>query len=187
MGTGFFQYNALEKDQTSQNRTNLWEFALEMAGQGVWDHNVQLGTVYYSKAWYRMRGFQYGEDVDAELGPWPDRIHPEDLDRVKEVTSREIKGRDPNNNFEYRERHRNGGWIWIMSRGQPVEWNAKGDVVRIIGTDTDITQIKQIEQRLAEEKERLIVTMHSIADGMISTGADGRIASMNATAEALTG
>jgi diguanylate cyclase (GGDEF)-like protein/PAS domain S-box-containing protein len=133
-----------------------------------------------------MRGFELGEDVDAELGPWLDRIHPDDRARVERITSHKIEGHTPTNNFEYRERHRDGSWVWIMSRGQPIAWAPDGTVIRVVGTDSDITQLKLVEQRLMDEKERLHVTMQSIADGMISTGPDGRITFMNATAEALT-
>jgi diguanylate cyclase len=164
-----------------------WELALEGAGQGVWDHDLVNGTAYYSPAWYQMRGFQDGENVDAELGGWFDRLHPDERDRIIDTTHRQNSGELPYNAFEYRERHRDGGWIWVLSRGRPIAWNSDGSVARIIGTDTDITPLKRIEQQLAEEKERLHVTLQSIADGMISTGADGHVTFINASAEQMTG
>ena len=59
--------------------------------------------------------------------------------------------------------------------------------VRTLGTDTDITRLKTIELELAAEKERLRVTLNSIADGMISTDETGRVVFMNPAAELLTG
>ena len=165
----------------------IWELALEGAGQGVWDHDLVRGTAYYSPAWYQMRGFEGGENVDAELGGWFDRLHPDEKDGIIETTRRQNCGELPYNAFEYRERHRNGGWIWVLSRGRPVAWNGDGSVARIVGTDTDITQLKRIEQQLAEEKERLHVTLQSIADGMISTGPNGHVTFVNAAAEQMTG
>jgi diguanylate cyclase (GGDEF)-like protein/PAS domain S-box-containing protein len=165
----------------------IWELALEGAGQGVWDHDLVRGTAYYSPAWYQMRGFAVGEEVDAELGGWFDRLHPDERDKIIETTRRQNSGELPYNAFEYRERDRHGGWIWILSRGRPVAWNSDGSVARIVGTDTDITKLKLIEQQLAEEKERLHVTLQSIADGMISTGPDGCVTFVNAAAEQMTG
>jgi diguanylate cyclase (GGDEF)-like protein/PAS domain S-box-containing protein len=89
--------------------------------------------------------------------------------------------------MEYRERHRDGHYIWILSRGRPVEWDQSGRPLRSIGTDTDITLLKSVQQELAEEKERLRVTLESIGDGVISTDADSRITFMNPTAELMTG
>jgi PAS domain S-box-containing protein len=45
-----------------------WNFALEGAGQGVWDHNLKDGTAYYSPMWRRMRGIGLDEPVDPTIG-----------------------------------------------------------------------------------------------------------------------
>ena len=74
-----------------------------------------------------------------------------------------------------------------MSRGRPIDWFPDGSVARIVGTDTDITSLKVVEEALAEEKERLRVTLESIGDGVISTDAEARITFMNPTAEQMTG
>lgn len=176
-----------EQQSELSQRESRWSFALEGAGQGVWDHNLIRETAYYSPAWYRMRGFEPGEDIDAELGPWLQRIHPDDQPAIAAATRRQDSGELRYNAFEYRERHRDGHWIWILSRGKPVERLPTGAVARIVGTDTDITALKQIEGQLGEEKERLRVTLQAIGDGMISTDADGLITFLNPAAEELTG
>jgi diguanylate cyclase (GGDEF)-like protein/PAS domain S-box-containing protein len=107
--------------------------------------------------------------------------------KVLSTVQKQDAGEDGHDTLEYRERHRDGHWVWILSRGRPVEWDAEGKPVRTVGTDTDITRLKETEFRLAEEKERLRVTLQSIGDGVISTDAAGRIQFMNPVAEALTG
>jgi diguanylate cyclase (GGDEF)-like protein/PAS domain S-box-containing protein len=171
----------------AEDHRSRWEIALEGAGQGVWDHDLVKGTAYYSPSWYKMRGFEDGENVDAELGSWFERLHPDERDKIYRTTVLQNSGELPHNAFEYRERHRDGSWVWVLSRGRPVAWKADGTVARIVGTDTDITQLKAIERQLAEEKERLQVTLRSIADGMISTDADGKVTFVNAAAEQYTG
>src|SRR5690606_2107684 len=110
-----------------------------------------------------------------------------DLQHVLDNVDRQDRGDASFDALEYRERTRDGSYIWILSRGKPVEWDADGNAVRTLGTDTDITHLKTIELELAAEKERLRVTLESIADGMISADAEGRVAFMNAAAEQLTG
>ncbi len=131
-----------------------WNFALEGAGQGVWDHDLKRQTAFYSHMWRQMRGIGLDETVDPSREAWLARIHPDDRQRILEQTDQQNSGVLAQNSFEYRERHRSGHYIWILSRGKPVEWNPDGSVSRIIGTDTDITTIKDAEARAAEEKEQ---------------------------------
>lgn len=128
-----------------------WNFALEGAGQGVWDHDLRRGTAFYSSMWRRMRGFGLDEKVDSSREAWLARVHPDDRARLMDQADRQNSGEIAQNSFEYRERHRGGHYIWILSRGKPIEWNTDGSVARIIGTDTDITKIKEEEARAARK------------------------------------
>lgn len=161
--------------------------ALDSAGQGVWDHDLRTGAASFSDTWKRMRGYLPDEDVDAIGGAWADRLHPDDRERILKATALQDIGQLQFNAFEYRERHRNGHWIWILSRGRPVEWNADGSVARILGTDTDISALKASEAALAKEKERLLVTLRSMGDGLVSADPDGAIVNFNAAAAEITG
>lgn len=134
---------------------NRWNFALEGAGQGVWDHKLKNRTAYYSPMWRRMRGIGLDEPVDPSREAWLARVHPDDRERLIAETDQQNSGERPQNSFEYRERHRDGHYIWILSRGRPVEWNPDGSVARVIGTDTDITGLKLAEAKAAEEKEEI--------------------------------
>jgi len=164
-----------------------WSFALAAAGQGVWDHDIRTDDMFYSDTWRAMRGIPRGEYVDPDQKAWLSRVHPDDVPRILATVDKQDRGVEGFDTLEYRERHRDGHWIWILSRGRPVEWDAEGNRLRSIGTDTDITRLKTVEAQLAEEKERLRVTLQSIADGVISTDAEARITFMNPIAEALTG
>ena len=164
-----------------------WNFALESAGQGVWDHDIRKDDMFYSRMWRRMRGIPEGEYVDPAQDKWLARVHPDDVPRVLSTVDKQDSGEHGFDTLEYRERHRDGHWMWILSRGKPVEWDAQGHPLRTVGTDTDITRLKQAESQLADEKERLRVTLESIGEGVISTAADETIIFMNAVAEAMTG
>lgn len=167
---------------------NRWNFALESARQGVWDHNVRTDEMFYSRMWRIMRGIPPDEPVPADHNAqWLSRIHPDDLDHVVSNLNRQEQGDEDFDALEYRERKRDGSYVWILSRGKPVEWDEAGNPIRALGTDTDITRLKTIELELAAEKERLRVTLNSIADGMISTDESGYVVFMNPAAELLTG
>jgi diguanylate cyclase len=178
------QKRAEEALATSESR---WNFALESAGQGVWDHDIRRDDMFYSRMWRQMRGIPEDEYVDPAQEKWLARVHPDDVPRILATVAKQDSGEDGYDTLEYRERHRDGHWIWILSRGKPVEWDAEGKPVRTVGTDTDITRFKTTQIELAEEKERLRVTLESIGDGVISTDADERIIFMNPIAEQMTG
>jgi diguanylate cyclase len=161
--------------------------ALDGAGQGVWDHDIRNNRVFYSRMWKIMRGFHPDEDVSGAQKDWLKRVHPDDRERILTIIRKQDAGEIPHNAFEYRERHRRGHYIWILSRGRPIDWFPDGSVARAVGTDTDITSLKVVEEALAEEKERLRVTLESIGDGVISTDSEGHVTFINPTAETMTG
>jgi diguanylate cyclase (GGDEF)-like protein/PAS domain S-box-containing protein len=164
-----------------------WGAALEAAGQAVWDHDHITGEKYYSPVWRRMRGLSSTDPVPSNVEEWLQRIHPDDRDRVIEYVKRQDAGELDDIAFEFRELHREGHWVWILSRGKPIEWQSDGRPARIIGIDTDITAIRAVEAELAAEKERLRVTLEAIGDGVISTDALGQVTFMNASAEQMVG
>jgi len=178
------QKKAEEALAHSESRLN---FALESARQGVWDHDIVHDTMFYSRQWRVMRGIPPDEEVDGSQEEWLKRLHPDDLQHVLDNVDKQDKGDADLDALEYRERRRDGSYVWILSRGRPVEWDEQGNPTRTLGTDTDITRLKLVEQELAAEKERLRVTLASIADGMISTDETGHVVFMNPTAELLTG
>lgn len=166
---------------------SLWSYALESAGQGVWDCDVPSNEIVYSRVWRKMRGIPEDEAIDPAQSAWLARVHPDDVQRVLAASRQQGKGADGFDALEYRERHRDGHYIWILSRGRPVEWDEAGNAIRAVGTDTDITRLKMAEAQVAEEKERLRVTLDSIGEGVISTDARGRVRFMNPVAEGMTG
>ncbi|TIO38929.1 MAG: PAS domain S-box protein, partial [Mesorhizobium sp.] len=89
---------------------------------------------------------------------------------------------------------KDGHWVWILDRGKAIERDGEGRLIRAIGSLTDITERKEAEERrkvsaamLADEKERLRVTLQSIGDAVICTDAANRVTFMNPVAEKLTG
>jgi len=65
--------------------------------------------------------------------------------------------------------------------------NSKNEIIGLIGISRDITERKQVEDRIKSERERLLVTLRSIGDAVITTDVQGNIVLMNRIAEILTG
>ncbi|MEO1347400.1 MAG: PAS domain S-box protein [Cyanobacteria bacterium J06635_15] len=130
-----------------------WQFALEGAGDGVWDWNIQTNTVFFSRQWKVMLG--YAEDeIGDQLAEWDSRVHPADKARCYADLERHFSGETAVYQNEHRLRFKDGSYRWILDRGKVIEWAADGQPLRMIGTHTDISDRKQAELKLQIAEER---------------------------------
>jgi diguanylate cyclase (GGDEF)-like protein/PAS domain S-box-containing protein len=144
--------------------------------------------MFYSRMWRQMRGIDPDEEVDSSQEVWLARMHPDDRDRIIEIVRQQDAGEIERNAFEYRERHRDGHWMWVLSRGKPIEWNADGSPARVIGTDTDITKLKDEEARLDAETEKTYLdNMAKLQEAHLAVEAAQQVADSLARHDALTG
>lgn len=131
-----------------------WLFALEGAGDGVWDWNLRTNEMFYSVQWKRMIGYE-DDEIGSDHQEWVTRIHPEDRDRCLADVQSIVLGKTSSYRNEHRIRCKDGSYKWILARGKVVEWTDDGNPKRIIGTHTDITERKQAEDALSESMEKL--------------------------------
>ena len=121
-----------------------WKFAIEGAGDGLWDWNVPQSTVFFSARWKEMLGFTRDE-VGCGLDEWSRRVHPDDLARTKADLQAHLDGQTPNYLNKHRMCCKDGSWKWILDRGLVVGRDATGKPWRVIGTHTDINAAHQAE------------------------------------------
>jgi PAS domain S-box-containing protein len=139
------------KLEASEERYDL---ALQAVNDGVWDWNLKTGYVYFDKRYYTIAGYLPNE-FPHNLKEWEKRVHPDDLEYcINEIESRLYKDSE-GFDVEFRFLRKDKTWMWIRGRGKVVEWNAKGEVVRIIGTHSDITDRKKLEVEIQKHQENL--------------------------------
>lgn len=139
--------NALRE---SEERLTL---AFAGAQEGVWDWNLETGSVVYSPRWKQMLG--YGADeVEPHVSAWERLLHPDDRSRAGRVNRNVIEGHGAYE-AEFRLRHKDGHYVHVLSRGLPVRRGPDGPVVRIVGTHFDLTERKAAEDALRRAHEEL--------------------------------
>ncbi|HEX5538156.1 MAG TPA: EAL domain-containing protein, partial [Methylophilaceae bacterium] len=151
LATGRMRALAVARKMTRDLRASefIWKYALEGAGDGVWDWNLQTNEVMYSRRWKEMLG--YGEDdIDNDLSTWQSLVHPLDVADVQTAMQDYFAGKTDTYGCEYRMRCKNGNWVWILSRGMIVSRDADGQPLRMIGSHSDITERKLGENALRE-------------------------------------
>ena len=121
------------------------------SGDGLWDWDRETGESYYSPRWKSMIGYE-DHEILHELSEWEIRIHPDDRERVLTVFRTCTEGSETDYEVEYRFRHKDGSYLWILDRGVAVR-NATG-VSRIAGSHLDITERRRMELELRESEQR---------------------------------
>ncbi len=142
---------AIEKHQTRlalNSSEERWKFALEGAGDGVWDLNLKTNHALYSKRWKEMLGYNEG-DIIPNKQEWVERLHPEDKDVVRETLQSYLEGRIPTYVVTFRMRCKDGSYKWILARGMIVERDVHNNPLRLVGTHQDISEQKNNEEKMA--------------------------------------
>ncbi|MCA1777745.1 MAG: PAS domain-containing protein, partial [Loktanella sp.] len=126
-------------------RDSRWIMAVLSANQAVWDHDFERNEHYLSDAWRSLRGLTVDDDIPLSTEQWFTTIHENDVAHLEEEWRRIDDGETDIINYKFRQRHKDGHWVWFLSRGRVVRRDADGLPARIVGTDTDITDIKTVE------------------------------------------
>ena len=140
-----------EKLHESEKRFRL---ALDASSDGVWDRNLLTNEIFFGENWYRVLGYTL-DDLKTQDITWEKLLHPEDKQEAILAIEEHIAGETSRYEAEFRLRNKAGNWQWILSRGKVVEWDDTGRPLRIIGTHTDITSLKNIEKELQRAKKDL--------------------------------
>ena len=130
----------------SQERYAL---AARGANDGLWDWNLRTGNIYYSSRWKALIGYA-DDEIGAAPDEWLSRVHPDDIEILQAKISAHVGGASEHFESEHRLRHKDGQYRWLLCRGSALK--DQNDVVyRIAGSLSDITDRKQIEERLRHD------------------------------------
>ena len=150
VGLDITQNKLLEKEMTAtltalRISEERWAFAREGSGDSVYDCDIPTGKVQLATRWKEMLGYTEAE-ISDDVSEWSGRIHPDDTERVFKEVKEVLEGRNRSFDGEYRLRHKNGHYLWVLDRGMVVQRDEEGMPLRMVGTHTNITQRKQMDR-----------------------------------------
>jgi PAS domain S-box-containing protein len=135
--------------------------ALAIAGsnEGIWDWDRNADTVYLSPRWKEIIGYA-DHELANDLSEWRTRIHPDDQGQVQAARDSFFAGDATHFVIEYRLRHKDGSYRWVMGRGTCLR-DADGRPYRMAGSHADITERKAMERELIDARDQALAASRS--------------------------
>jgi len=155
--TGFF---AIEENITKEKEAliNIQEYeerfkvALGKIGDNVWVFDFETDKIEFSKNDTEFLGYNSINAIEFNDNWW-DTLHTEDKILIEDIDEQYKAGLINHHSIEYRIIQPNGAIKWILDRGVVFEKNKAGLPIKIIGTHTDITRLKEAETALNKQKK----------------------------------
>ncbi len=144
---------------------NRYEKIINATNVGTWEWEVQTGKAVFNDAWANMIGYSLKE-LEPSIDTWYRFINPEDIELSKTLLERVFSKELPYYEVELRMKHKNGNWVWVLDKGEVITWGPKGEPLLMVGSHTDITQIKQAAKKVKESEEQLKLVLDSTASGI---------------------
>lgn len=123
--------------------------ALEGAGLGLWDWDVPSGQASFSPVWVRMLGYA-PEELPAHISSWEALVHPDDWNDIRETLEPHLRGVSDAYRAEYRLKHKDGHWVWVLGAGRVLDRGEAGEPLRVVGIHEDISPRKAMEESLLQ-------------------------------------
>jgi len=136
-------------EQALRESEERYALAVQGANDGLWDWDLRANHIYFSPRWKSILGLA-DEEVGNQPDEWYNRVHMEDVERLKLDISAHMAGLTPHFENEHRILHRDGEYRWVLSRALAVR-EQDGVAYRMAGSLTDITDRKNAEQRLLHD------------------------------------
>ena len=169
-----------KSQQKLQENEHLLSLALSSAKAGSWDWEVATGKILWSPENYELHG------IDPQIQPlqyrhWKSSLHPEDFPQINREVQQVLAGETSEFRAEFRIIHPQKGTRWLLNIGNLTR-NTNGEPVRLSGINLDITEQKEIEEKLRNSEQqlrRVIDSLHSFV-GVLTP--DGVMLEVNRTA-----
>lgn len=130
-----------------------WQLAILGSNDGIWDWKIQTHEVFFSPRWKTMLGYT-DDEIPNQWRTWESRVHPEDLPKVMAKVQAHLAGHTDIFSAEHRMRAKDGQYRWILTRGRVI-LDETGTPIRMVGSHTDITDRKQVEEALRSSQQLL--------------------------------
>lgn len=160
-----FSYLLAFLHQSGERTRDHVNSALQGSGLGIWQLDLQQDQVQFFGQAEVMLGYQPGE-LGRRFQHWTNLLHPDDAVPTRLALTQHLKGVTPFYQIEFRMRHKAGYWVWVLSQGRVVERDAQGRASRMVGSNTDISALKQADLAVSQLKDFYATVLSKVVTGV---------------------
>jgi len=154
---------ALRKQMEEMQEAQLRQKEMIKASKvGLWDWDIVSNQVRYSEEWKNQIGYE-NREIENDFKEFEKRVHPDDLEATLENVRQSISQLRQDYKTEFRFRHKDGSYHWILAQASIIP-DAAGRPVRMIGSHLDITERKGVEEALRNSRSLLSTLIRTIPD-----------------------
>ena len=158
---------------------NRFKLALQGARIGVFEINLTDNTSQVSETWLKIMGLSTDMSAFEPQTHFLSRVHPEDLPMLLEADRACIAGETPRSVADYRVSFGENTWRWMRSDAVIIKRDEDGVPIKLIGTQTDVTDLKESQTALEVSQMRFRMAMKAAPVGTALLDADGRFTMVN--------
>ena len=142
---------ARENEEALRHSLDRFDLVTRATRDGVFDWSIKSGTCWFSANSRAIFGYDQA-DQEGSIEEWRVRIHPSDRSMISRAIDDLFVNGKPYN-VEYRFLRADGVWRWFQSVGM-VQRDANGELVRMVGSNRDVTERRQADERFRVLFER---------------------------------
>jgi PAS domain S-box-containing protein len=133
-----------------RDRNEQLELIMRSSNDGIWDWDVRSNEAHFSPRWKGILGYR-DDEIPNEFESWRQLLHPEDVQPTMAALQAYFDGKSSTYSPEFRLRHKDGSYRWILARGTVLR-DSDAKPYRMLGSHTDITELKRAQAILAGQR-----------------------------------
>jgi PAS domain S-box-containing protein len=147
-------YHTLEikAEQLRDSESNL-RLSMKLGRVGLWSYDLANEQLHVSTEWYSQIGYS-DDELEGTLEELHRMIHPDDILQAQGMIESFLQNPSNSLKLEYRIQHKNGSYCWVRAEGNLLT-DTSNNTVRILGCQLDITQLKQAEETLNQQRNQM--------------------------------
>ena len=159
-----------ERASAEQRLSNV----IEAARVCTWEWNIKTGEHRVNEHWAELLGYRLEELYPINQDTWRLRVHPDDLAATEDLFERSLSDDNVIYRAEYRLRHKDGHWVWVLDSGRTLHRGPDGTPEVIAGVQVEISEQKAREAALIAAKadlERSITERATVEQRLVDIAA----------------
>ena len=159
------------KTNVIEEKTKL-ENIIQATNVGTWECDLRTGEFILSDTCVTMLGYEMGE-IEFTIRTWKNFVHPDDINGISHIFRSIFHNDISTYEMQMRMLTKSGAWIWILDKGNVIQWDENNKPQLIAGIQINITQLKEMNLQLNDKEKEIELILNSTATGIFSINKNG--------------